>query len=116
MMIMLAVMDMPCEHSDDIEIFFDTFNKTLADYLEEPDYIWDPYLIMMDHKGANFEVLECVYGEDFHKYKTVTCQWHFLHCAEKYISALNLRETVSKHGVNIFAKHILGKNTVTYRH
>ena len=79
-------MDMPREHSDDIEIFFHTFNKALGDYLAEPDYIWDPLLIMMDHKGANFEALECVYGEDFHKYKTVTCQWHFLHCAEKYIS------------------------------
>ena len=39
MMIMLAVMDMPREHSDDIEIFFDTFNKALGDYLAEPDYI-----------------------------------------------------------------------------
>ena len=86
MMIMLAVMDTPCEHSDDIEIFFDTFNKALGDILDEPDYIWDPYLIMMDHKGVNFEALERVYGEDFWKNKTVTCQWHFLHCAEKYIS------------------------------
>ena len=44
------------------------------------------YHIIIDLKGANFEALECVYGEDFHKYKTVTCQWHFLHFAEKYIS------------------------------
>ena len=41
---------------------------------------------MMDHKGANFEVLEWIYGENFCKYKTVTCQWHFLHCAEKYLT------------------------------
>ena len=40
---------------------------------------------MMDHKGANFEALERVYGENFRKYKAVTCQWHFLHCAEKYL-------------------------------
>ena len=96
-MLMLAVMDTPREHSDDIEIFFDTFNKAVAEYLEEPEYIWDLYLIMMDHKGANFEALERVYGEDFRKYKTVTCQWHFLHCAEKYITKCSESERVSFH-------------------
>ena len=64
MMILLAVMDTPCEHSDDIGIFFDTFNKAVGDYLNEPEYIWDPFLIMMDHKGANFEALEWVYGQE----------------------------------------------------
>ena len=57
-MLMLAVMDTPTKTADDIEIFFDTFNKALVDYLEEPEYIWDLYLIVMDHKGANFEALE----------------------------------------------------------
>ena len=37
MMLLLAVMDTPREHSDDIEIFFDTFNKALKDYLTEPE-------------------------------------------------------------------------------
>ena len=58
LMMMLAVMDTPSENANDIEIFFDTFNKALADYLKEEDYIWDSYLIMMDHKGANFEAIE----------------------------------------------------------
>ena len=58
LMMILVVMDTPSENANDIEIFFDTFNKALADYLEEEDYIWDPYLIMMDHKGANFEAIE----------------------------------------------------------
>ena len=39
LMLMLAVMDTPTKTADDIEIFFDTFNKALADYLEEPEYI-----------------------------------------------------------------------------
>ena len=85
LMMMLVVMDTPSENTSDIEIFFDTFNKALADYLEEEDCIWDPYLIMMDHKGANFEAIERVYGAEFRKAKTVTYQWHFMHCAEKYI-------------------------------
>ena len=95
MMVLLAVMDTPREHSDDIEIFFDTFNKALGDYLNEPEYIWDPFLIMMDHKGANFEALERVYGENFRKYKAVTCQWHFLHCAEKYLAKCSESERKS---------------------
>ena len=95
MMILLAVMDMPREHSDDIEIFFHTFNEALGDFLNEPEYIWDPFLIMMDHKGANFEGLEHVYGENFRRYRTVTCQWHFLHCAEKYLSKCSESERKS---------------------
>ena len=79
------VRDMPREHSDDIKIFFDTFNKALGGYLNEPEHIRDPFLIKMDHKEANFEALECIYGENFRKHKAVTCQWHFLHCAEKYL-------------------------------
>ena len=86
MMMLLAVMDTPREHSDDIEIFFCTFNEALADYLDELEYIWDPFLIMMDHNGANFEALERVFGEYFRQTKAVTCQWHFLHCAEKYLT------------------------------
>ena len=97
MMLLLAVMDTPSEHSDDIEIFFDTFNRALRDYLNEPEYIWDPFLIMMDHKGANFEALECTYGENFRKYKAVTCQWHFLHCAEKYLAKCSELERKSFH-------------------
>ena len=81
----LAVMDCPKEDTDNIEIFFDTFNKAMAEYLDEPGYIWDPFLIMMDEKGANFEGITRVFGENFAKAKAVTCQFHFKNCAEKYI-------------------------------
>ena len=94
-MLEMAVMDTPRENSDDIEVFFNTFNKAVAEYLREPEYIWDPFLIMMDHKGANFKALECVYGENFRRYKTVTCQWHFLHCAEKYLTKCSESERES---------------------
>ena len=62
----------------------------------------------MDHKGANFEALECVYGDDFHKYKTVTCQWHFLHCAEKYISKCSEAERQS---FRTWCKHLCQAHT-----
>ena len=117
MMLLLAVMDTPREHSDDIEIFFDTFNKALRDYLNEPEYIWDPFLIMMDHKGANFEALEHVYGENFGKCKAVTCQWHFLHCAEKYLAKCLESETKKAFtpGVSNCAKRTHIKNTVDFQ-
>ena len=57
----------------------------MAEYLDEPGYIWDPFLIMMDEKGANFEAIKRVFGKNFAKAKAVTCQFHFRNCAEKYI-------------------------------
>ena len=57
----------------------------MAEYLDEPGYIWDPFLIMMDEKGANFEAITRVFGKNFAKAKAVTCQFHFKNCAEKYI-------------------------------
>ena len=63
---------------------------------------------MMDHKGANFEALERVYRDDFRKYKTVTCQWHFLHCAEKYISKCSESERQS---FRTWCKHLCQAHT-----
>ena len=84
----LAVME--CEHEDvnDIELFFRTFNDAMAEYLNEPGYIWDPCLIMMDEKGANFEAIRRFFGTNFAKTKAKTCQFHFANCGERYISHL----------------------------
>ena len=85
-MVILAIMDTLKEDSDNIEIFFDIFSKAVAHYINEPEYIWDLHYIMMDQKGANFEAIKCVFGAEFRRDKTKTCQWHFMHCAEKYLS------------------------------
>ena len=84
-MVILAIMDTLKEDSDHIELFFDIFTKAVAHYINEPEYIWDPHYIMMDEKGANFEAIERVFGADFRHSKTKTCQWHFMHCAERYL-------------------------------
>ena len=70
------------------ELFFRTFNDAMAEYLNEPGYIWDPCLIMMDEKGANFEAIRRVFGTNFAKTKAKTCQFHFANCGERYISHL----------------------------
>ena len=85
-MVILTIMDTLKEDSDNIEIFFDIFTKAVAHYINEPEYIWDPHYIMMDQKGANFEAIKHVFGAEFWQDKTKTCQWHFMHCAEKYLS------------------------------
>ena len=61
-MVILAIMDALKENSDNIEVFFTMFTKCVQHYLNEPEYIWDPYYIMMDEKGANFEAIERVFG------------------------------------------------------
>ena len=72
-------MDALKEDANNIEIFFDVFYKSLQNYIGEPGYIWDPYYIMMDEKGANFEAIEQVFGPEFQQAKTKTCQWHFIY-------------------------------------
>ena len=86
---MLGIMDAMKEHSDHIELFFTLFNEALRDYLDDPKYMWDFHLIMMDEKGANFEAIERVFGPEFWHTKSVSCQWHFMHCAEKYLGKVD---------------------------
>ena len=88
----LAVMECTNEDSKNIEIFFDTFNKALAQYCGEEGYIWDPYLLMMDEKGANFEAITHVFGINFRHTKAVTCQFHFKQCVEIYLVKMPLDE------------------------
>ena len=88
----LAVMDASGEDALNIELFFDTFNKALAEYIEEPGYIWDPFMIMMDEKGANFEAISRVFGENFRQSKVKTCQFHFMQCGERYLMKCPVEE------------------------
>ena len=85
-MVILVIIDALKEDANNIEIFFNVFCKSLQNYIGEPGYIWDPYYIMMDEKGANFEAIEWVFGPKFWQAKTKTCQWHFIHCAEQYLA------------------------------
>ena len=91
----LGAMECTNENAASIEIFFNTFNKTMGDYLGEEDYVWDPYLLMMDEKGANFEAVARVFGKNFRQTKTVTCQFHFFHCTESYIRDVPTEERIT---------------------
>ena len=71
---MLGIMDAMKEDSDHIELFFTLFNEALHDYLDDPEYMWDPHLVMMDEKEANFEAIEWVFGPEFRHTKSVSCQ------------------------------------------
>ena len=84
-MVILAIKAALKEDTNNIEIFFDVFCKSVLHYLNEPEYIWDPYYIMMDEKGANFVVIERVFGVEFRQAKMKTCQCHFIHSAEHYL-------------------------------
>ena len=74
-MIILAVMECPQENTENIELFFRTFNSALSEYLKEDNYLWDPFLLMVDEKGANFKAISLVFGENWRQTKAVTCQF-----------------------------------------
>ena len=85
----LAVMECPNEDSKNIELFFTIFNEAMADHLGEPGYRWDPFMIMTDEKGANFDAIGKVFGSNFVKAKVRTCQFHFTNCGMRYIGHLS---------------------------
>ena len=72
-MIILSVMECPQENTENIELFFRNFNSALGEYLKEDNYLRDPFLLMVDEKGANFKAISCVYGENWQQTKAVTC-------------------------------------------
>ena len=87
----LAAMDCPREDTHHITLFFRLFNDAMREYLNDPGYLWDPCLIMMDEKGANFVAISNVFGENFRKKKAKSCQYHFKNCAEKYLSEVPIQ-------------------------
>ena len=64
-MIILSVIECPKENTENIELFFRNFNSALGEYMKEDNYLWDPFLLMVDEKGANFKAISRVYGENW---------------------------------------------------
>ena len=93
----LAVMDCPKEDPDNIKKkFFDTFNKAMAEYLDEPGFHLGSVSHNDGRKGGKLRGdIEGFHPENFRKAKAVTCQWHFKNCAEKYIVNIPLDERIS---------------------
>ena len=78
----LATMDVEKENKDMVVLFFQLFNKALAEYKGEPGYKFNPMMICCDEAGANWQAIREVYGKEFYKNKVAGCQWHFIQCAE----------------------------------
>ena len=80
----LAVMEVESEDTMNITTFLRTFNDTLHEHSGNPDLVWHPSGFMTDKNGANKIAIGNVFGENMCK-RSVSCQWHFLRCANKQL-------------------------------
>lgn len=61
--IRLASMEVNVEDSDAIQTFWTLFNKVIADYKEDPSYLFNPSGWCADEAGSNWEGLFWVFGD-----------------------------------------------------
>ena len=76
----LASMDYKWETKDMVALFFNCFNSALQDFTGDPNYVFNPIMLVTDEVGAIHNGLHEVFGHDFLD-RISTCQWHFKHCA-----------------------------------
>ena len=88
----LATMDVEKENKDMVVLFFQLFNKVLAEYKGEPGYKFNLMMICCDEAGANWQAIREVYSEEFYKNKVAGCQWHFIQCAEHQLHNIDPNE------------------------
>ena len=63
--IRLASMEMHTENTKDISPFFILLNEVLRDVTGKPDYKFNLRCFMCDERGANYNMIKNVYGEEF---------------------------------------------------
>ena len=97
----LASMDCKRETQDMVALFFEHFNSTLQDYTGDPNYQFNPIMLVTDEAGAIHNGLHDVFGFDFLECIS-TCQWHFKRCAWRQLihvrddDQATFRDTVNK--------------------
>ena len=79
-------MDCESENKDNGELFWRTWNDTLADF--QTGLTFDPAGVLLDEQGCNWNALKEVYGEDFIK-RYGSCEFHFKQRVNRH-----LKETV----------------------
>ena len=97
----LASMDCKRETKDMVALFFELFNSALQDYTGDPNYHFNPIMLVTDEAGAIHNGLHEVFGFDFLE-RISTCQWHFKRCAWRQLihvredDRATFRDTVNK--------------------
>ena len=83
--IRLVSMDIRSENHKDIALFFQMFNKMLAEVKGVENYKFNPRYFVCDESGANYKALALVYGEQFASLRAKGCQWHFKQDVQKHV-------------------------------
>ena len=81
------MMEVQRENTEMINLFFNLFNKALVNHVGDPNYKFNPMLIMTDEAGANLQGIKDAMGSEYLG-KIVTCQWHFQQCAWRQLSKI----------------------------
>ena len=89
-------MEVKSEKTDTVAKFWELFNEALQKYTGIEGYKFNPKGWMVDEAGRNFKGLKKVYGEEIALHRIISCQWHFLHQAQK---KLKLQETMKKNSL-----------------
>ena len=63
-----------------VALFFNCFNSALQDFTGDPNYVFNPIMLVTDEAGAIHNGLHKVFGHDFLD-RISMCQWHFKRCA-----------------------------------
>ena len=75
------------ENTEMISLFFNLFSKALANHIGDPNYKFNPMLIMTDEAYANLQGIKDAMASEYPG-KIVTCQWHFQQCAWQQLSRM----------------------------
>ena len=81
-------MEVEHETQEMVALFFKLFNEALAKYVGDPNYKFNPSIVMYDETGANLQGLKEVFGPAFLN-RVATRQWHFHQCAWRQLRHIN---------------------------
>ena len=84
----LATMEVERETTEMVELFFRHLNKALAKHVKDPNYKFNPTMIMTDEAGANFQGLKNAFGPNFSD-RIITCQWHWIRCGQRQLAKID---------------------------
>ena len=97
----LATMEVERENTEMVSLFFSIFNEALQEFTGDPNYKFNPPMIVTDEAGAILQGLNDVFGHEFLD-RISTCQWHFKKCAWrqlvhiKHEDRATFRDTIMK--------------------
>ena len=84
----LATMEVEKENTEMVKPFFDLLNKALQEYISNPNYKFNPCMILTDKVGANLQGIKDVFGPKYLD-RITSCHFHFKQCTCRQLHHIN---------------------------